>query len=575
MRTGICLVLATALLASSAYAAKVKPISELTGFPENDEEFTLWQLAGTHEAKIEENQRRYSNPEVEAYVKSIVMKMIGPRLDHVNVDIEIILVREPTLSAWVYPYGNIAVHTGLLAGMENEAQLAAILGHEISHFLHRHSYRELIVENQQSAFGKGLGFLVSAAVAAETGRMPTNLVSGVGNFWTGLVTNGYSRKLEHAADEGGLELMADANYDRAQALLAFEALKQNDVYGTVDVSTLWSSHPPSVPARLHRRHVPVYVNVDIEIILVREPTLSAWVYPYGNIAVHTGLLAGMENEAQLAAILGHEISHFLHRHSYRELIVENQQSAFGKGLGFLVSAAVAAETGRMPTNLVSGVGNFWTGLVTNGYSRKLEHAADEGGLELMADANYDRAQALLAFEALKQNDVYGTVDVSTLWSSHPTLEDRLKNLDKNIKREARQKNYQPGSVPEAQVYDNAIAPVLLFNASIDLRERFFGRAQTALKRYLTVRQEPMAEFLLGESIRKAEPDGPDLSDRLAAYGRAISLDADFAPAHKERGMALRQQGNTSEASREFRRYLNLTPDAADAGIIRGYMTDME
>ncbi|MCH8141710.1 MAG: M48 family metalloprotease [Proteobacteria bacterium] len=399
MRLGLCLMLVVAMLASSAFAAKVKPVSELTSFPENDKEYTLWQLAGEHESRIDEQQRRYRNVAVEAYVKSIVMKMIGSRLDH--------------------------------------------------------------------------------------------------------------------------------------------------------------------------------VNVDIEIILVREPTLSAWVYPYGDIAIHTGLLAWMENEAQLAAILGHEISHFLHRHSYRELIVEKQQSAFGKGLGLLVSAAVAAETGRMPTNLMDGVGNFWTGLVTNGYSRKLEHAADEGGLELMADANYDRGQALLAFKALKQNDVYGAVNVATLWSSHPTLDDRIKNLEKNILREARRKGYQPGTVPESHAYYEAIAPVLLFNASLDLEDRYFERARTALTKYLSIRQEPTAEFLLGESFRKANPDGPDFSMRMAAYGRAIALDETFAAAHKERGMALRRQGNSREALTEFQRYLSLAPQASDAGIIRGYMADME
>ncbi|MFB3104611.1 MAG: hypothetical protein ACE1ZA_06745, partial [Pseudomonadales bacterium] len=102
MRLGLCLMLVVALLASSAFAAKVKPVSELTSFPENDKEYTLWQLAGEHESRIDEEQRRYRNLTVEAYVKSIVMKMIGSRLDHVNVDIEIILVQEPTLSAWVY-----------------------------------------------------------------------------------------------------------------------------------------------------------------------------------------------------------------------------------------------------------------------------------------------------------------------------------------------------------------------------------------------------------------------------------------------------------------------------------------
>ncbi|MDA1074344.1 MAG: M48 family metalloprotease [Proteobacteria bacterium] len=398
MRLMICPLVAVCT-ASQAFAAKVEPITELTTFPENEKEQELWELAGKHEARIEEQQRRYHNPEVEAYVRSIVDRLIGTRLDH--------------------------------------------------------------------------------------------------------------------------------------------------------------------------------VDVDIEIILVSEPTLSGWVYPYGDIAVHTGLLSWMENEAQLAAILGHEVAHFLYRHSYRELIVDKQQGVLGKGLGLLVTAAVAAETGVVQTDLMNSVGGLWSGLVTNGYSRKLEHVADETGLELMAAANYDIGQALPAFEALKRNDAYGVVDVNALWSSHPTLDDRIDNLTKDIKQERKRKDYQPGVVPPSQAYYQAIAPLLLYNASIDLSDGYFEQARTTLHKYLSVRESAQAEFMVGESYRKDQPDGPDFAERMAAYERAMAVDAEFASAYKERGMALRQQGLGGQAKADFARYIDLAPDAADAGIIRGYMAGQD
>jgi len=317
------------------------------------------------------------------------------------------------------------------------------------------------------------------------------------------------------------------------------------------------------------------VDVDIEIILVQKPTLSAWVYPYGDIAVHTGLLAGMENEAQLAAILGHEVSHFIARHSYRELVVDKQQSSLGKGLGLLLTAAVAAETGTVDTGLMDGVGNLYSGLVTNGYSRKLEHVADEGGLELMAEVNYDRGQAVTAFQALAQNDVYGAVNVSTLWSSHPKLEDRIDNLEKNISREKKAKGYKPGVVPDSASYYRAVAPALLLNASLDLRDHYFDRARVVLEKYLSVIPSAQAEFLVGETYRRSAPDGPDFQPRLAAYERAIALDDQYAPAYKELGMAYRQQRNTAAARTALQRYLQLTPAAADAGIIRGYLEELQ
>lgn len=392
------LTLVCCLCTAPAFAAKVVPITELEAFPENESEQSLWQMAEEHEQRLEKEQRRWRNAEVEDYVRSVVLRMMGDRLDH--------------------------------------------------------------------------------------------------------------------------------------------------------------------------------VQVDVEIILVSEPTLSAWVYPYGDIAVHTGLLAGMENEAQLAAILGHEISHFVHRHSYRELVVDNQQSGLGKGLGLLLTAAVAAKTGAVDTGLMDSVGGLYTGLVTNGYSRKLEHVADAGGLELMAEAGYDRAEAVTAFEALKQNDVYGVVNVNTLWSSHPKLEDRIENLRSDVEQARRGKDYRPGKVPDSASYYRAIAPALLYNASLDLRDRFFDRARNALQKYLSVEPSAQAEFLVGETHRLAALEGPDFEPRLAAYRRAVELDSRYAPAYREIGMAERQRGGAPAAAAALQRYVELAPEAPDAGIIRAYLEDL-
>jgi hypothetical protein len=73
----------------------------------------------------------FDSPATSAYVKSIVVRMIDHQFERLGVEPSIIIVARPTLSAWVYPYGDIAVTTGLLAGMRNDAQLAAILGQVI------------------------------------------------------------------------------------------------------------------------------------------------------------------------------------------------------------------------------------------------------------------------------------------------------------------------------------------------------------------------------------------------------------------------------------------------------------
>lgn len=316
-----------------------------------------------------------------------------------------------------------------------------------------------------------------------------------------------------------------------------------------------------------------HLGIEIQYMVVQNNLLSAWVYPYGTIAVNTGLLAGMENEAQLAAIIGHELSHFMQRHSYRELVADKRQSAIGKGLGILTTAAVAAKTGVVDTGLMKA-GGLWSDLVTSGYSRKNEHIADAEGLEMMVAAGYDQAQAIRAYEILKQNAAYGIVSPRLLWSSHPTLDDRLKNLAKAVRKAERKKGYRAGSVPSSEAYQDAVANAFLRTGLQDLRERYFERARLAFQKFVSARPDKaQGHYLLAESYRLEAPDGPDFSGRQAAYREAIRVEPDYAQAYLELGMAARQQQRTREANDAFERYLELQPEAINAGIVRWYLAN--
>lgn len=319
-----------------------------------------------------------------------------------------------------------------------------------------------------------------------------------------------------------------------------------------------------------------HLGINIDFVLVREPTLSAWAYPYGTIGLHTGLLVRMDNEAQFGAILAHEISHFLQRHTYREMLDGDRQAKLGKGLGFLASLALARETGTFDSGVMDFTGEIWENLATSGYSKKNEYVADEEGLELMARAGLSQDEAIPAFEALAENEVYGAGDPRKMWSSHPRLEDRIRNLEKEIKRAKRSKDYVPGEVPDPVGYYRGIAPALIMNARMDLDERQFGRAREALGKYLLVHpDDPEAHFLLGESHRRENPMGPDFEECQAAYRAALEHDSGYAPAYRELGMTERQQHKNDAARAAFEQYLNYAAEAPDAGIVRGYLEGLQ
>ncbi len=318
-----------------------------------------------------------------------------------------------------------------------------------------------------------------------------------------------------------------------------------------------------------------HLGIKVDFVLVREPTLSAWAYPYGTIGLHTGLLVRMDNEAQFGAILAHELSHFLQRHTYREMLDGKTQSTLGKGLGLLAGLAMAKETGRFDSGVMDFTGELWENLATSGYSKKNEYVADEEGLALMRNAGLPIDEAIPAFHALAENKVYGAEDPRKMWSSHPRLEDRIANLEKEVRRAKRKKDYVAAEAPDPLDYYRGIAPALLINAELDLGELQFGRARDSLEKYLSVRpNEAEAHYLLGETYRRESPLGPNFEASQAAYEASLEHDRRFAEAWRELGMTYRIQGDVQKASDAFRQYLRVAADAPDAGIIRGYMEAM-
>lgn len=307
------------------------------------------------------------------------------------------------------------------------------------------------------------------------------------------------------------------------------------------------------------------IGLEVDVLVFREPSVNAWVYPNGTVAVQTGLLAAMENEAQLAAILGHEVAHFLGRHAFIQIKSKQTQSAIGKGLGALAAIAVAAKTGTISTGLLDS-GQIWTDLVTSGYSRKLETQADEQGLGLMIAAGYPPDQALPAFEALRI-DEDDEINVRKVWSSHPDIDDRKKNLGRRIKK-AQVKDNSAGL--DAAAYLSAVRLGVLANSQLLVAHREFEDAIASLQRFTTaVADEPTGFYLLGEAYRQRSPEG-EFEPRIAAYERALAIDPGFSAAWRELGMAYRQRDMPGAAQAAYTQYLELAPGAADAPIIGWY-----
>jgi len=168
-------------------------------------------------------------------------------------------------------------------------------------------------------------------------------------------------------------------------------------------------------------------NLNYQFNIVDSSDINAFALPGGYIYINRGLLAYMNSEAEMAAVLGHEIGHVTARHGVRQ-----QSMAMGTGL---VAQVLAAGTG---IGAAGDLGNMVGTAMVRGYGRDMELEADGLGAEYLARTGY-RADAVLdVIGVLKDQDTFARQRAEAegrqiqgyhgLFSTHPTHDQRLQQV---------------------------------------------------------------------------------------------------------------------------------------------------
>lgn len=162
------------------------------------------------------------------------------------------------------------------------------------------------------------------------------------------------------------------------------------------------------------------VGGEWEVIVFEDQTLNAFALPGGKIGVHTGLIDLVDNQDQLATVIGHEVGHVLARHSNERL---SQQ--MGTNLGISLVQAVAAPQSAMGQTAIGllGVGAQY-GIIMP-FSRLHESEADRIGLELMAKAGFNPAESIRLWQKMDQASQGEPVE---FLSTHPSHASRIQDL---------------------------------------------------------------------------------------------------------------------------------------------------
>jgi len=277
--------------------------------------------------------------------------------------------------------------------------------------------------------------------------------------------------------------------------------------------------------------------------------------------VWTGLMLRAENEAQLAYVLGHEMAHYLRRHTLQQWrTVRNTSSA----LAFFSLATAAAGVGFAgDLAQLAALGAIFA------YSRDQEREADEIGFEIMAKADYEPVQASQIWgDLLAEDEAGGKSARSIFFATHPTTTERiatLKNLaDKTVKERS---SWTAGQ----EAYLNAIQPFRKEWLHEEVHKGNFNGSMVLLNRLLKD-QGDSAElhFFLGELFRlRGEKD--DCENASSEYQKALQLGNPPPEVYRSLGVVCLRMGKAKEACDSFEEYLKVNPDASDRQIIESYI----
>jgi len=171
----------------------------------------------------------------------------------------------------------------------------------------------------------------------------------------------------------------------------------------------------------HRPDMPYNFRV------VNAVYINAYAFPGGTIAVSRGMLVNMENESELAAVLGHEIGHVCSRHAA-------QQYTTGMLGSVLVTAAalIVQQKKEEYAGLTAGLGMVASGVLLARYSRSNEREADALSLEYMTKGGYNPEGCITLMDMLRKTSKEKPNVIEMLFATHPMSEERYQTAVQEV-----------------------------------------------------------------------------------------------------------------------------------------------
>lgn len=299
-------------------------------------------------------------------------------------------------------------------------------------------------------------------------------------------------------------------------------------------------------------------HIDVNVRVLDDALVNAYAMPDGRIYVTSAMLALMDNEAQLAIVLGHELTHILERHQLLVARSAASNAAFFGSINLIVPFSAIGQLAAV-----------------TGFSQQFENEADEHGFEALMRREYSPGQAVLLFRRIEEFIINEGIRTPQFFSSHPKIRNRVTHFEELM--DALPIGRPRGDQLNKETFLDTTREVRLAAIRSWIRMGMFTTALERAEIYTARYPDDARGFLLkGEIYRKriATPDNwqrrvkdrQDFGQALTMYEDAIALDPALPEAWRGKGQIMLKIGDKTEAAAAFRRYATLNPGAADLGF---------
>ncbi len=304
-------------------------------------------------------------------------------------------------------------------------------------------------------------------------------------------------------------------------------------------------------------------ELPYEFVVLNNSVPNAWALPGGKIAVNRGLLTELKNEAELAAVLGHEIVHAAARHGAK---AQERGTLMQAGLALAQIGAAVGDVDRNVAGLVLQGAGLGAQLVQTKYSREQELEADQYGMRYMKAAGYDPTGAVTLQETFVKLAEQGNRQQSWLeglFASHPPSTERVAQNKKLLAE------LGAGGELGKERYAAKVAPLLKMDEAYDKHDQAVLAAQKndlgtarrlAQEAVEALPQEGRFHQLLGDIELAAK----DVQAALPHYRKAIELNPDYFGSYLGAGVAEYRAGDKAQAEQWLKKSVELLPTAPAA-----------